>query len=222
MLCRILPAFLSAGGMPSDWRATSGCGPRRRPPSSRVISMTSSSGRRSASSSAAASATCSSMICPRFLANPLEIFAVWNGGMSFHGGFLGTILAMVLFARHRGIPPWCLIDVVAACRPLRYPLWPPRQFHQWRVVWPGHRCSLGNGLSRRRSTAAPSKPALRGSARGRGILPPPATFHPCSFHRLPYPSFVSGVFCIGYGTARVASSSFSANRTSRSDISPAA
>ena len=43
---------------------------------------------------------------PRFLDNPLEIFAVWNGGMSFHGGFLGTILAMVLFARWRRIPVW--------------------------------------------------------------------------------------------------------------------
>ena len=36
---------------------------------------------------------------PLFAANPPEIFAVWHGGMSFHGGFLGTILAMVLFAR---------------------------------------------------------------------------------------------------------------------------
>ena len=33
-----------------------------------------------------------------------EIFAVWHGGMSFHGGFLGTALAMVLFARVRGDP----------------------------------------------------------------------------------------------------------------------
>ena len=53
----------------------------------------------------------------RFFQNPLEIFAVWNGGMSFHGGFLGTILAMVLFARSRRIPVWSLIDVVAAAVP---------------------------------------------------------------------------------------------------------
>ena len=50
---------------------------------------------------------------PRFVANPLEIFALWHGGMSFHGGFLGTILAMVLFARFRKIPVWSLIDVIA-------------------------------------------------------------------------------------------------------------
>lgn len=55
---------------------------------------------------------------PRYLANPLDIFAVWQGGMSFHGGMLGTILAMVLFARSRGIHAWSLLDVVAAGVPV--------------------------------------------------------------------------------------------------------
>lgn len=50
---------------------------------------------------------------PRFLENPLEVFALWHGGMSFHGGFLGTVLAMVIFARVRKIPTWSLIDVIA-------------------------------------------------------------------------------------------------------------
>jgi phosphatidylglycerol:prolipoprotein diacylglycerol transferase len=50
---------------------------------------------------------------PRFVANPLEIFALWNGGMSFHGGFLGTVLAMVLFAWARKIPILSLFDVIA-------------------------------------------------------------------------------------------------------------
>jgi phosphatidylglycerol:prolipoprotein diacylglycerol transferase len=45
--------------------------------------------------------------------NPLEIIAVWHGGMSFHGGFLGAILAMVIFARRRKIPTWSVIDVIA-------------------------------------------------------------------------------------------------------------
>ncbi len=33
-----------------------------------------------------------------FLANPQDIFAIWKGGMSFHGGFIGVIIAMALFA----------------------------------------------------------------------------------------------------------------------------
>ena len=35
----------------------------------------------------------------RYIANPLDIFAVWQGGMSFHGGFAGVTIAMILFAR---------------------------------------------------------------------------------------------------------------------------
>src|ERR1044071_5634861 len=50
---------------------------------------------------------------PRFAADPAEIVALWHGGMSFHGGFLGTVLAMVIFARVRKIPTWSLIDVIA-------------------------------------------------------------------------------------------------------------
>lgn len=50
----------------------------------------------------------------RYLENPLDILAIWQGGMSFHGGFLGTTLAMILFARSRGISILSTFDVVAA------------------------------------------------------------------------------------------------------------
>ena len=39
----------------------------------------------------------------RYLSEPLEIFAVWHGGMSFHGGLTGAAVAMILFARRRGV-----------------------------------------------------------------------------------------------------------------------
>jgi phosphatidylglycerol:prolipoprotein diacylglycerol transferase len=38
----------------------------------------------------------------RLLAEPLSIFRIWEGGMSFHGGFVGVLVAMTLFARSRG------------------------------------------------------------------------------------------------------------------------
>ena len=38
---------------------------------------------------------------PYFLFNPLEIFALWHGGMSFHGGFLGAIAATFLFVKNQ-------------------------------------------------------------------------------------------------------------------------
>src|SRR4051812_14651239 len=40
---------------------------------------------------------------PHFIANPLEIFEMWKGGMSFHGGFVGCVLAVIWFARRNGI-----------------------------------------------------------------------------------------------------------------------
>jgi phosphatidylglycerol:prolipoprotein diacylglycerol transferase len=55
---------------------------------------------------------------PRYIDNPLDIVAVWQGGMSFHGGLTGVILAMILFARNRGLKTWTLFDVVAAGVPV--------------------------------------------------------------------------------------------------------
>ena len=52
-----------------------------------------------------------------YLAHPLEIFYVWQGGMSFHGGLLGVILSMIWFARSRHKPIWQVLDFVAPCIP---------------------------------------------------------------------------------------------------------
>lgn len=53
-----------------------------------------------------------------FLANPLSLFYIWQGGMSFHGGFLGVLLAMVLFGRkhHKGF--WQVTDYLAPLVPI--------------------------------------------------------------------------------------------------------
>jgi len=53
-----------------------------------------------------------------YLQNPLEAFAVWRGGMSFHGGFLGAVLALVLFARSRGLNALALLDMAAVVTPI--------------------------------------------------------------------------------------------------------
>ncbi len=52
-----------------------------------------------------------------FLANPLEVLKIWRGGMAFHGGLIGTIVAMWLFARRRAIAPLTVMDLVAAAVP---------------------------------------------------------------------------------------------------------
>jgi phosphatidylglycerol---prolipoprotein diacylglyceryl transferase len=53
-----------------------------------------------------------------YLANPLKLFAVWEGGMSFHGGFLGVMLAFWLYARRKKVPFLALTDMAALCAPV--------------------------------------------------------------------------------------------------------
>jgi phosphatidylglycerol:prolipoprotein diacylglycerol transferase len=53
-----------------------------------------------------------------YFAHPLEIFAVWQGGMSFHGGLLGVILAMAFAARRHKVAFLRLMDFVAPLCPL--------------------------------------------------------------------------------------------------------
>jgi len=53
-----------------------------------------------------------------FAAHPLESFELWKGGMSFHGGFTGCVLAVILFAKSRGISVFSLGDVTCAVGPI--------------------------------------------------------------------------------------------------------
>ncbi len=55
---------------------------------------------------------------PFFLQHPLEIFELWKGGMSFHGGFLGCVAAVMLFARRNGISILSLGDITTAVGPI--------------------------------------------------------------------------------------------------------
>jgi phosphatidylglycerol:prolipoprotein diacylglycerol transferase len=53
-----------------------------------------------------------------FTAHPLEMLEVWKGGMSFHGGFLGCVLAVILFAKSRGISMLSLGDITCTVGPI--------------------------------------------------------------------------------------------------------
>jgi len=53
-----------------------------------------------------------------YFQHPDQIIAVWHGGMSFHGGLIGMLLAMALFARRRGLRFFELTDAVAAATPI--------------------------------------------------------------------------------------------------------
>jgi phosphatidylglycerol:prolipoprotein diacylglycerol transferase len=53
-----------------------------------------------------------------FIAHPLEMFQLWQGGMSFHGGFLGCVAAVLLFGWRNKVPVLSLGDVTCAVGPI--------------------------------------------------------------------------------------------------------
>jgi phosphatidylglycerol:prolipoprotein diacylglycerol transferase len=55
---------------------------------------------------------------PAYAARPWEALAIWHGGMSFHGGFLGAVLALVGFAKRRGLNPLSTLDLAAVVTPI--------------------------------------------------------------------------------------------------------
>ena len=138
---------------------------------------------------------------PHYIAEPADIVAVWHGGMSFHGGFLGVVLAMVLFAHRRGVPFWPLIDVIAATVPFGLFFGRVANFSNgelfgritdvpWAIVFP-------NGGERPRHPSQLYEAGLEGIALF--IFLRILTHR---YHRLATPAFISGGFAFGYGLAR--------------------
>lgn len=85
---------------------------------------------------------------PFFAAHPLQIFELWTGGMSFHGGFTGCVIAVVLFSKSRGISILSLGDVTCAVGPIGLflgrlanfvngELWGRPADVPWAMVFPG-------------------------------------------------------------------------------------
>jgi len=54
----------------------------------------------------------------KYLMNPIEILYTWEGGMSFHGGFVGFVIATALFARSNKLNPWKILDLAACAAPI--------------------------------------------------------------------------------------------------------
>ena len=53
-----------------------------------------------------------------YLENPIEIFMVWNGGMSFHGGLIGVIIASLLFSKKHNMSQFIFLDLVSLTAPI--------------------------------------------------------------------------------------------------------
>jgi phosphatidylglycerol:prolipoprotein diacylglycerol transferase len=136
-----------------------------------------------------------------FTADPLEIVQLWNGGMSFHGGVTGCVLAIVLFALRRGIPILSLGDVNAAVAPIGLflgrianfingELWGRPTDVPWAMVFP-------------HGGPIPRHPSQLYEAALEGVVLFIVVGLLVRCGALKRPGIVTGVFAIGYGVARI-------------------
>jgi len=145
-----------------------------------------------------------------YLSHPLEILMVWQGGMSFHGGFLGVVLAAWLFTGHHAIPRLPAADAIALGVPfglllgrlanfINAELWGRPTDMPWGVAFPGQAaqyCPDITGICARHPSQL-YEAALEGILLGLLLL--------WLAHKrgaLRHPGRITGVFFAGYGTAR--------------------
>lgn len=133
-----------------------------------------------------------------FLQHPLEIFAIWQGGMSFHGGMLGVFLGMYFFARRRGKRWLAVMDFVAPLVPLG--LGAGRMGNFLNAELPGRVTNVPWGMLFPGAGDLPRHPSQLYELGLEGI----ALFLILwIFSRHPRPvGAVSGVFLLGYGVFR--------------------
>ncbi|CTQ60063.1 MAG: prolipoprotein diacylglyceryl transferase [Roseibium album] len=136
-----------------------------------------------------------------YFANPGEALAVWTGGMSFHGGFAGTVIAIFLFAWRRGLSVWTLFDLAGCAAPIglffgrianfiNAELWGRTTDVPWAVVFPG-------------AGPEPRHPSQIYEAALEGVvlfLVLRLLSH--RFKLLEKPGFLAGAFAFGYGVGR--------------------
>lgn len=141
-----------------------------------------------------------------YLENPAQILVLWEGGMAFHGGLLGVVAALLLFAWKRGIKVFALSDVVACAAPIGLFLGRVANFINaelygrpadvpWAMVFPG-----GGPL--------PRHPSQLYEAILEGLLLFIVLFVVQRRGGLTRPGLATGVFLAGYGVGRFAAEFF--------------
>ena len=136
------------------------------------------------------------------LEDPVRALEIWKGGMSFHGGLIGTTIAMILFARRNDVPVWTMFDVIAAVVPIGLffgrianfvngELWGRITDVPWAMVFP-----TGGPFARHPSQLYEA--ALEGIVLF--LLLRLLTHHR---HALKVPGAVAGTFVTGYGLSRI-------------------
>jgi len=145
-----------------------------------------------------------------YLQNPIEIPMIWTGGMSFHGGFIGVVLVVFLFARKHGARLSALADMVALATPpalllgrianfINAELWGRPTTLPWGVIFPGEAAQACAAVAQ----ACVRHPSQLYEALLEGLLLLTVMLW-LAFRRgaLRMPWLLSGVFFAGYGLSR--------------------
>lgn len=145
-----------------------------------------------------------------FLQNPSQILRVWEGGMSFHGGFLGVAVAGALFCRREKLPMLTVADLMAAVAPIglflgrvanfiNAELWGRATTMPWGVAFPGEAAQTCDGVL----TVCARHPSQLYEAALEGLLLFAAlTYVIWRAGWLQTPGRAAGLFFAGYGVAR--------------------
>lgn len=147
-----------------------------------------------------------------YLSHPAEIIKVWQGGMSFHGGFLGVVVAGLWFCRRHRVPALQLADALALVAPVglllgrvanfvNAELWGRPTSLPWGVVFPGEAAQDCPGIAAGLCARHPSQlyeAGLEGLLLGLVLL---VLLRRGALKR---PGLMTGVFLLGYGLARFA------------------
>jgi phosphatidylglycerol---prolipoprotein diacylglyceryl transferase len=136
-----------------------------------------------------------------YAANPLDTFKTWDGGMSFHGGFLGVVIACLIYGRRHRKSLDRMLDLGAAAVPvglglgrlanfMNAELWGKPSDMPWAVVFPGETLA--------RHPSQIYEALLEGLCLFIAVRI--ATHHYGAFK---HPGRASGIFALGYGLSRI-------------------
>lgn len=136
-----------------------------------------------------------------YLENPLHIFFVWQGGMSFHGGAAGVIIALFLFARAKQIKLFELSDMVCAAVPIGLLFGRMANFINGELY--GRVTSYPFGMVFPDTDGLPRHPSQLYEAASEGLFLFILLFILMRFKAVrDRPGIVSAVFLMGYGVCR--------------------
>lgn len=144
-----------------------------------------------------------------YLTHPAEILQVWSGGMSFHGGFLGVVVAAWIWCRRNGVPALRLADGLAVATPvglglgrianfINAELWGKPTTQPWGVVFPGDAAQTCAGMT----GPCARHPSQLYEAGLEGVLLALVLFLLVRAGGLRRPGLALGVFLAGYGLSR--------------------